>query len=136
VDLEAAKAKLECQREDFARQQVVQPLGNNDDTHTGAPSTLRFPHVAYNMAAAACSLEDISDTPDPKTNERLHEAKRLLRIALEQQVESSASHRRVAYSQPSQQTATVNGDRSNAHALLMGGNDGDSSINSSDQPRI
>ena len=32
----------------------------------------------------ACRLEDISDTPDLKTNERLHEAKRLLYVALEQ----------------------------------------------------
>ena len=49
----------------------------------GAPSGLCFPHVAYNMVAAAYHLEDISDTPDPKTNERLHEAKWLLHIALE-----------------------------------------------------
>jgi hypothetical protein len=34
------------------------------------------------MAAAAYWLEDISDTPDPKTNEWLHEARRLLRVAL------------------------------------------------------
>jgi hypothetical protein len=36
------------------------------------------------MVATACRLEDISDTPDPKTNEWLNEAKRLLRVALEQ----------------------------------------------------
>jgi hypothetical protein len=36
------------------------------------PSTLRFPWAAYNMVAAACRLEDISNTPDPKTNEQLH----------------------------------------------------------------
>jgi hypothetical protein len=38
---------------------------------------------AYNMAAAACRLEDISNTPDPKTNKRLHKMKRLLHVALE-----------------------------------------------------
>ena len=36
---------------------------------------MRFPRVAYNMAATAYRLEDISNTPDPKTNERLHEAR-------------------------------------------------------------
>jgi hypothetical protein len=36
------------------------------------------------MATAACRLEDISDTPNLKTNERLNEVKRLLRITLEQ----------------------------------------------------
>jgi hypothetical protein len=36
------------------------------------------------MAAAACRLEDISDTPDPKTNERLNEVKWILHVALEQ----------------------------------------------------
>jgi hypothetical protein len=35
------------------------------------------------MAAAAHRLEDISDTPDLKTNERLHEAKWLLGVTLE-----------------------------------------------------
>jgi hypothetical protein len=35
------------------------------------------------MAVVACCLEDISDTSDPKTNERLNKAKRLLRVALE-----------------------------------------------------
>jgi hypothetical protein len=52
---------------------------------------LRFPKEAYNMAAAACRLKDISDMPDLKTNERLHEARWLVCIALEQQAESSAS---------------------------------------------
>jgi hypothetical protein len=50
------------------------------------------------MAAAACYLEDISDMPDLKTNEQLNEAKRLLRVALEQQAKSSASRRRVVLS--------------------------------------
>jgi hypothetical protein len=36
------------------------------------------------MAATACHLEDIFDTLDPKTNEQLNEAKRLLHIALKQ----------------------------------------------------
>jgi hypothetical protein len=52
----------------------MQPLGN-DDARTGAPSTLRFPQAAYNMAATANRLEDISDTQDSKTNEQLHEAR-------------------------------------------------------------
>jgi len=66
------------------------------------PSTLLFPHVAYNTVAAACRLGDISDTPDPKNNERLHEARRLLHIALEQQAESSGSRHRAAASRLSQ----------------------------------
>jgi hypothetical protein len=40
--------------------------------------------VAYNMTATTCRLEDIPDISDPNTNERLHEARRLLRVALEQ----------------------------------------------------
>jgi hypothetical protein len=36
------------------------------------------------MAAATCHLEDISNTSDPKTNERLNEAKRILHVTLEQ----------------------------------------------------
>jgi hypothetical protein len=36
------------------------------------------------MAAAGCRLEDISNTPDPKTNELLNEAKQLLHVALMQ----------------------------------------------------
>jgi hypothetical protein len=43
------------------------------------------------MAAAACRLEEISDTPEPKTNERLNKVKWLLRVALKQQAKSSAS---------------------------------------------
>jgi hypothetical protein len=43
------------------------------------------------MVVAACRIEDISDTPNPKTNEWLNEAKRLLRVALKQQAESLAS---------------------------------------------
>jgi len=35
------------------------------------------------MAAIACWLEDISNMPDLKTNEHLHETKRLPRVALE-----------------------------------------------------
>jgi hypothetical protein len=84
VDLEAAEAELERQRQDFARQQTTHHLGDDDDARTGAPSGLRFPRTAYNMAAAACQLENISNTPDLKTNEQLNEAKRLLRVALEQ----------------------------------------------------
>ena len=60
------------------------PLGDDNVARMGAPSGLRFPHVAYNMAGAAYHLEDTSDTPNLKTNERLNKAKRLLRIALEQ----------------------------------------------------
>jgi hypothetical protein len=43
-------------------------------------------------------LEDISDTPDSKTNEQLNEAKRLLCVALDQQAESSTSQRHVVLS--------------------------------------
>jgi hypothetical protein len=75
VDLEAIKAELECQRQDFAQQEAMHPLSDDDNTCTGAPSGLCFPHAAYNMAATTCHLEDISNTPDPKTNERLDEAK-------------------------------------------------------------
>jgi hypothetical protein len=69
VDLEAIEVELECQRQDFARQQAAQPPINDDNAYTGAPSTLRFPRAAYNMAAIAYRLEDISDMPDLKTNE-------------------------------------------------------------------
>lgn len=44
------------------------------------------------MVAAACRLKDISDTPNSKANEKLHEARRLLHITLEQQTESSVSY--------------------------------------------
>jgi hypothetical protein len=43
------------------------------------------------MAATACRLEDIFDTSEPKTNEWLNEAKRLLRVTVEQQAETSTS---------------------------------------------
>jgi hypothetical protein len=82
--MEAAEVELEHQRQDFALQYVMQPLNNDNDARTGAPRTLHFPRAAYNMAATICRLEDISDMPDPKTNERLHEAKRLLHVALKQ----------------------------------------------------
>jgi hypothetical protein len=36
------------------------------------------------MVVTASHLEDISDMPDPKTNEQLNEAKQLIRVALEQ----------------------------------------------------
>ena len=62
----------------------MRPLGDDDDARMGTPSGLCFRHMVYNMAAAACRLEDISDMPDPKTNERLNEAKRLLHVDLEQ----------------------------------------------------
>ena len=41
-----------------------------------------FSRATYNMATTACLLEDICDTPDPKTNKRLHEVKRLLCVGL------------------------------------------------------
>ena len=65
-------------------QQATHPVGDNDDAHIGAPSGIYFPHTAYNMATAAYRLEDISNTLDPKTNERLNEAKWLLRVTLEE----------------------------------------------------
>jgi len=40
------------------------------------------PRAANNMEVAACRLEDISDTPNRKTNKRLQEARWLLYIAL------------------------------------------------------
>jgi hypothetical protein len=43
----------------------VQPPINDDDARTGAPSAQRFPQEAYNMAATAYRLEDISDMPNP-----------------------------------------------------------------------
>ena len=51
------------------------------------------------MAATACRLEDISDTPDPKTNEQLNEAKRLLYVSLELQAKSLASRHHAMLSQ-------------------------------------
>jgi hypothetical protein len=81
--MEATEAELERQRRDFAWQQTMHPLGDDDDARTGASSCLCFPHVAYHMAATASCLEDISDTLDPKTNEWLNEAKRLLCVTLE-----------------------------------------------------
>jgi hypothetical protein len=128
VDLEAVEAELERQRLDFAQQQAAQPLGNDNNARTCAPSTLCFPRVAYNMAAASCQLEDISNMSDLKTNERQHEAKQLL------QAKSSASRHYAALSRLSQPTTTTNGDHSNAHALTMGGSGGDSSGSSSGRP--
>ena len=81
MDLEA-EAKLKRQMQDFAWQQAAHALGDDDDAHTGAPSGLCFPCIAYHMAATTCRLEDISDTLDPKTNEWLNEAKRLLHVTL------------------------------------------------------
>jgi hypothetical protein len=69
----------------------------------------------YNMSVAACHLEDIFDMLDTKTNERLNEVKRLLRVALKQLAESLASRHRAALSRSSQATAPPNGDHFNAH---------------------
>jgi hypothetical protein len=110
----------------------MHPLDN--DTCTGAPSDLCFSNVAYNMAPVTCRLEDISDTSDPKTNEQLNEANRLLHVTLEQQAESSASQRRATFSRPSQMTATANGGHSDVHAPPVGGSSGDTSNNGSDWP--
>jgi len=59
VDLEATEAEPERQRQELARQQAAHPPIDDDGARTGAPSMLRFPRTAYNMAAAACRLEDI-----------------------------------------------------------------------------
>ena len=75
MDLEAAVVELERQRWDLAQQRAAHPLINDDDARTGAPNGLCFPRAAYNMVAAAYRLEDISDTPNPKTNEGLNEVK-------------------------------------------------------------
>ena len=83
ADLEAIKAELEWQREELTRQQATQ-VANDDDGRMGAPSMLHFPRAAYNMVDVAYRLEDISDTQDLKTNERLHKAKQLRRVALDQ----------------------------------------------------
>ena len=100
----------------------------------GAPNGLYFPHAMYNMAATRC-LKDISDTPHPKTNERLNEVRRLLRIALEKQAESSASRCHATLSWPSQMMATPNGDHSDAHAPHAGGSSGNTFGNSFDRPQ-
>ena len=99
MDLETAEAELKHQRQDLAWQRATHPLSNDKDARIGAPSGLYFPHVdtrtgassgllfpraTYNMVATTCRLENISDMPDLKTNERLHEAKQLLHITLEQ----------------------------------------------------
>lgn len=52
-----------------------QTTPHNNDDRTGAPSVLRFPHMAYNMAAVAYHLGDITNMLDSWTNERLHEAR-------------------------------------------------------------
>jgi hypothetical protein len=52
VDLEAIEEELKRQRQNLARQQAAQPPSNDDNACTGAPSTLRFPRVAYNIAPA------------------------------------------------------------------------------------
>jgi hypothetical protein len=83
------------------------------------------------MATATYRLEDISDTSDPKTNEHLHNAKQLLRVALKQQAKSSTSRSHTTFSRPSQPTTIANRDRSDTHALLMGASSGDSSGSSS-----
>lgn len=134
MDLEAAKAELKRQREELACQQAVLPV-DDDDAHVGAPSLLCFPRVAYNMAAAACRLEDISDTLDPRTNERLHEVKQLLCIALEKQTKSLASRRHATPSKSSWPMAAINGDHSDARTPPMGGDSDGTSSNSSDRPR-
>ena len=126
VDLENAEAELECQRQDFAWQQAKQPLDNDDAARTGAPSTLRLPHEAYSMAAATCRLEDVSNTPNLKTNKRLHEVKQLIHVALEQSAKSSASQHCVVFCRLSQPTTTTNRKRSNTHALPMGRSGGNS----------
>ena len=79
------------------------------------------------MVVAACPLEDISDMPDLKTNEWLHEARQLLCITLEQQAKSLTSQCHATPSQPSQPTATINGDHSDTHAPPMGGTGSNSS---------
>jgi hypothetical protein len=101
MDLEAAEAELERQWQDFAQQQAAHPLSDDDDARMGALGGLCFPHMAYNMVATACCLEDISNMPDPKFNKRLNEAKRLLCIAVEQQAKSSASQCHATLSCPS-----------------------------------
>lgn len=47
----------------------------DDDNRKRAPNVLCFPRAAYNMVAAACHLGDISNMPNPNTNEKLQEAR-------------------------------------------------------------
>ena len=115
MDIEATEAKLECQWQDFVRQQATHHLGDDNNTRTGAPSGLSFPYAPYNMVATTCCLEDIFDMPD----ERLNEAKRLLCVTLEQQAKSSASQCHAA--------PTLTPHR-------LGRSSGDTSGNSSDRP--
>jgi hypothetical protein len=88
------------------------------------------------MVVAACRIEDISDTPNPKTNEWLNEAKRLLRVTLEQQAESLASRFHAVLSLLSQTTVTANveggGGCSDAHTPQAVRSSGDTSGNSFD----
>jgi hypothetical protein len=79
-------------------QHTTHPLGDVNDARTGVTSSLCFPYAVYNMVTTACHLEDISNTPNLKTNEWLNEVKRLLRIALEQHSKSSASRHHVVLS--------------------------------------
>jgi hypothetical protein len=67
------------------------------------------------MAAAACHLEDISNTPNLKTDEQWNEARRLLHVTFEQQAKSSASQCHAMLSRLSQMMATANRGCSNAH---------------------
>ena len=68
MDLEAAEVELELQTTTTPAQGLLAPWSTR---------------AAYNMVATAYRLEDIFDTLDPKTNERLHEARQLLHVALE-----------------------------------------------------
>jgi hypothetical protein len=68
------------------------------------------------MAATAYHLEDIYDTSDPKSNERLNVVKRLLHVVLEQQAESSASRRCATLSRASQTMDIADRGCSNTHA--------------------
>ena len=85
MDLEATEAELERQNQDLAWQQATQPPATATMPARELPAPYASPpRAAYNMAAAAAyRLEDISDTSDPKTDEGLHEVRRLLHVALE-----------------------------------------------------
>lgn len=61
ADLDVAQIKLERRREEM--EQHLAAL-RDDDNCAGAPSVMCFPSAAYNMAAAACRLGDISHTPN------------------------------------------------------------------------
>ena len=67
ADMLAARMDLVTKRLENCEKMSAQETLQAMDAHMGVPSTLRFPQVAYNMAFAACRLEDIFGTLDPES---------------------------------------------------------------------